>query len=219
MAGFPHRSAAGEILADLVAAKGYPNPAVVAIPKGGVPVAAPLTRRIGLPMELCLVAKVPLHLKHGAGIGALASDGTLLLNHDLIHVLALGEVEVEQAVEYAQEAMARRKEVFRAFAHPPLLEGKTAIVLDDGLATGYTALAAVGFVRSLGPARIVVAAPVGSVYALEALSEAGVEVVVLTSGDDPCFDVAAYYDDFEELEDFQVLRLFEAELQRTRTAT
>lgn len=219
MPDFPHRSAAGEVLADLLVTKGYPDPAVVAIPKGGVPVAAPLARRLGLPMELCLVAKVPLLWRREAGIGALAADGTLLLNHELIHVLALSEHVVEQAMEDARKEIKHRKETYRAFASLPAMEGKTAILLDDGLASGYSALTAAEVIRPLGPERIVVAAPVSSIYALEVLEEAGVETVVLISGDGPFFDVATYYGDFEELEDSQVLRLLELDQQRARAAS
>lgn len=219
MPEFPHRLAAGEVLADQVAAKGYPNPVVVAIPKGGVPVAVPLVRRLGLPLELCLVAKVPLPWRREAGIGALAADGTLLLNRELIHVLALKDGMVENAVKEARKTLAQRRGAFQGLASLPKLEGKTAILIDDGLATGYTALGAVGVLRALSPDRLVVAAPVGSIYALETLAEAGVEAVVLSSGDGPFFDVATFYGDFEELEDSQVIRLMENTPRRAKAAS
>ncbi len=151
--------------------------------------------------------------------GLWAADGTLLLNHELIHVLALAEAVVEGGIEDARKAIEQRREAFRDFSRPPALEGKTAIFLDDGLATGYTALTAIESLRPLGPGRIVVASPVGSIYALEVLSEAGVEVVVLTSGDGPFFDVSSYYGDFEELDDSQVLRLLKGEQQGARAAS
>jgi predicted phosphoribosyltransferase len=219
MPEFAHRLAAGEVLADQVAARGYPDPVLVAIPKGGVPVAVPLARRLGSPLELCLVAKVPLPWRQEAGIGALAADGTLLLNRELIHVLALNDSMVENAVLEARTAMVQRRSAFQALASLPRLEGKTVVVIDDGLATGYTALTAVEVLRPLGPDRLVVAAPVGSFYALEALAEAGVETVVLSSGDGPFFDVATFYGDFEELEDSQVLRLLESTPQRAKAAS
>ncbi len=207
MPDFAHRAAAGEVLADHLAAQSYREPVVVAIPKGGVPVAAPLARRWGLALELCLVAKVPIPWRREAGIGALAADGTLKLNRELIHVLAMEEAVVRQGLAEAWQAMGERKRAFGAFAQPPAVEGKTLILVDDGLATGYTALTAVEVLQELGPERMVVAAPVGSIYAVETLAEAGLEVVVLASGDGPFFDVASYYRDFEELDDAEVLRL------------
>lgn len=219
MPDFANRSVAGDALVDSVRAREYQDPVIVPIPKGGVPVAASLARRLGLPMELCLVAKVPLPWRREAGIGALAADGTLLLNHELIHVLALEDKVVEEAVEEARRSMAHRKRVFQSYAHPLELEGKTAVIVDDGLATGYTTLTAAHAVRAFGPERVVVAAPVGSFYALEALAEAGVEVVVLTSGDGPFFDVATYYGDFEELDDRQVVELLDRSPRKARAAS
>lgn len=219
MPEFPHRVAAGDALADQICAQGYPNPAVVAIPKGGIPVAAPLARHLGLPIELCLVAKVPLPWRPEAGIGALAADGTLLLNHELIHVLALKEETVSQSINEARSVLAKQSQALEAFAQPPELKGKTAIVVDDGMATGYTALTAAEVLRPLEPQRIVVAAPVGSIYALETLAAASLEAVVLTSGDGPFFDVASYYGEFEELDEAQVRRLLERPNRPARAAS
>lgn len=219
MPDFPNRAEAGEALADQIAARDYPDPAVVAILKGGVPVALPLARRLGLPLELCLVAKVPIPWRREAGVGALAADGTLKLNRELIHVLALSEAVVQEGVETARSEISRRSRAFKGLIHLPELEGKTAVVVDDGLASGYTALTAAEVLAPFGPRRIVVAAPVGSIYALEVLSEAGAEPVVLTSGDGPFFDVATYYGDFEELADSQVRRLLTEEPRRARAAS
>lgn len=219
MPEFPHRAVAGEALADQLAAEDYPNPVIVAIPNGGVPVAAPLAERLDLPIDLCLVAKISLPWRREAGVGALASDGTLRLNHELIHILALEEEAVAQAVDEARHILKRRRRSLGAFARLSDLKGKTAIVVDDGLATGYTALTAVEFLRRLKPDRVVVAAPVSSYHALEALAEAAVEAVVLTSGDGPFFDVATYYGNFEELADAQVLRLIRPPARSARSAS
>ncbi|MFQ5894091.1 MAG: phosphoribosyltransferase, partial [Nitrospinota bacterium] len=192
---------------------------IVAIPKGGVPVAVPLARRLDLPIDLCIMAKIPLPWRREAGVGALAADGTLRLNHELIHVLALEEEAVSQAIEEAHEILEERIRNLGAFADLPDLRGKTAILVDDGMATGYTALTAVEFLQRLGPDRIIVAAPVSSIYALETLADAGVEAVVLTSGDGPFFDVSTYYGDFEELPDAQVRRLLENSTRSARAAS
>jgi putative phosphoribosyl transferase len=219
MPDFPHRAAAGEALADQLAVEHYPNPIIVAIPNGGVPVAVPLAERLDLPIDLCLVAKIPLPWRREAGVGALAADGTLRLNQELIHVLALQDEAVNQAVEEARFVLERRRRSLGAYSHLPALRGKTAIVVDDGMATGYTALTAVEFIQRLEPERIVVAAPVSSHHALEALAEAAVEAVVLTSGDGPFFDVATYYGNFEELADDQILRLIKRPARSARSAS
>lgn len=219
MPDFAHRTAAGEALAKRLASNGYANPVVVAIPRGGVPVAAPLARRLDLPIELCLVAKVHLPWRREAGVGALAPDGTLRLNHELIHILAMEDGAVSQAVDEAREVLDQRRRALGSYTHLPDLRGKTSIVVDDGMATGYTALTAVEFLRRLEPDhRIVVAAPVSSIYALEALAEAAVEAVVLTSGDGPFFDVATYYGDFEEYADTKVRRLLKHPARRSAQA-
>lgn len=219
MPNFPHRAAAGEALANQLDADNYSNPIIVAIPNGGVPVAVPLAERLDLPIDLCLVAKIPLPWRREAGVGALAADGTLRLNRELIHVLALQDEAVNQAVEEARHILERRQRSLGPFAHLSDLRGKTAIVVDDGMATGYSALTAVEFIRRFEPDRVVVAAPVSSHHALEALAEAAVEAVVLTSGDGPFFDVATYYGNFEELADDQVLRLIKRPARSARSAS
>jgi predicted phosphoribosyltransferase len=215
MREFAHREAAGEALAEKITARRYREPVIVAIPKGGVPVAAPLARRLGQEMELCLVAKVPLPWRPEAGVGALAADGTLKLNRELIHVLGLSEEVVARALGSARQVLAERRRALGELTAPASVRGKTAIVVDDGMATGYTALTAVEVIRRLEPRKIVVAAPVGSRTAQETLAQAGVEILVLTSGDGPFFDVSTYYRDFGEITDAEVRRLLGSKAHAT----
>lgn len=196
---FPDRAAAGEALANRLTAKGYHKPVILAIPNGGVPVAAALARQLMLPLNLCLVAKIRFSLNKRIGLGAVYDSGAVLLNEDYIYALDVERETVLQSVEEARQVLAKQSQVFKDYICQLEVSSKTAIIIDDGMASGYTALAAVKLLRQYRPNRIVFAVPVSSYYARCTLLKTGVEFVSLLSSDDPAFLVDDYYDRFEDL--------------------
>jgi len=157
---FHDRAHAGEVLAGMLAEYRGSDALVLGIVAGGVPVAASLARTLGLALDVAVVSKVTLPWNTEMGYGAVAYDGTLRLNEDMIARMGLGPAEVEKGIARTREKVHDRLQRFRA-GHPPELTGRVAIVVDDGLASGFTLLTAIAAVCNGKPSRLVVAVPTG----------------------------------------------------------
>jgi predicted phosphoribosyltransferase len=163
---FRDRTHAGEILATLLAPfRGTPA-VVFAVPAGGVPVAVEIAGRLGLPLEVAVVSKITLPWSTEAGYGAVAFDGTVHLNRELVAGLALGEATVNEGIARTREKVERREKRLRGDRPFPDLAQRAAIVVDDGLASGVTLLAALEALRHRGAWRLVVAVPTGHAEAV-----------------------------------------------------
>jgi putative phosphoribosyl transferase len=152
---------------------------VLALPRGGVPVGAEVAARLAAPLRVIMVRKIGAPGRPELAMGALAlvgRDASLFRNEEIIHALSVSEAEFESARARELVELRRRAEVF-AGGEPVPLAGAEVIIVDDGLATGSTMLAAVTAVRSEQPARLIAAAPVGSSRAVEALRSVADEVV------------------------------------------
>jgi predicted phosphoribosyltransferase len=134
---------------------------VFAIPAGGVPVGAEIARQLGLPLDVAVVSKVTLPWNTEAGYGALAYDGTLRLNDLLVTRLGLSKEQIEEGIAETTEKVRRRLTLFRGRESLPPLSGIPAILVDDGLASGFTMLVAVEALRKASPSELVVAVPTG----------------------------------------------------------
>lgn len=156
------------MLAQGLAGKGI----VLAIPAGGVPVAAVIARRLGLPLDLAVVSKVLLPWDTEAGYGAVAYDGTVRLNEPLIAALDLPPETVETGIAATRERVARRVRILRGGRPLPDLSATPAILVDDGLASGFTMRVAVEALRRGGAAAVHVAVPTGHLEAVERLAPA-----------------------------------------------
>ncbi|MEW5854170.1 MAG: phosphoribosyltransferase family protein [Myxococcota bacterium] len=156
---FRDREHAGQTLARLLSPELGHHPLVLAIPAGGVPVAAAMAQALSLPLDVAVVSKVTLPWNTESGYGAVAFDGTVQLNEPLVARLALTQEDIERGVARTRAKVAHRVELLRGGAPAPELEGRALILVDDGLASGFTMHVAVQAVRRAGAARVVVAVP------------------------------------------------------------
>jgi putative phosphoribosyl transferase len=177
---YADRVEAGRALGEEVAAAGpYPRPVVLALPRGGVPVAAEVAARLSAPLEVMVVRKIGAPGRPELAMGALAMVGTqvsLFRNEDVIAALGIGEAAFAAAHDRELAELQRRTEIFRRAEATPV-SGADVVLVDDGLATGSTMLAAVAAVRGLEPAQVVVAVPVASRPAIRAVRAVADEVV------------------------------------------
>jgi predicted phosphoribosyltransferase len=167
---FRDRTHAGEVVAGMLEAFRGSEATVLAIPAGGVPVGAAVASALALPLDVAVVSKVTLPWNTEVGYGAVAFDGTVRLNQDLVRGAELGEEEVRRGVQQTGAKVRRRVAELRGAEGAPDLSGRSAIVVDDGLASGFTMRTAVEALRKLGPSRIVVAVPTGSLRSVEELA-------------------------------------------------
>jgi predicted phosphoribosyltransferase len=204
------RREAGVVLADrLRHFAGRDDVIVLALPRGGVPVAYEVARALGAPLDVFMVRKLGMPGHPEFAVGAIASGGVRVLEHELIRWYRVSPAALDDVVRVEQQELERREQAYRGGRPPLRLEGRTAILVDDGLATGSTMRAAVIAVRRLLPGHIVVAAPVGSPEACRALDEVADEVVCARTPS-PFNAVGLYYDNFEQTTDDEVRRLLGA---------
>ncbi len=167
---FRDRTHAGEVLAGMLAGALPAGAIVLAIPAGGVPVAAEIARRLALPLELAVVSKVLLPWNTESGYGAVAFDGTVRLNEPMVAALGLSPQTVEEGLAATRERVARRVRTLRRDRPMPDLRTVAAVLVDDGLASGFTMMVAVEALRRGGAAAVIVAVPTGHLDALERLA-------------------------------------------------
>jgi predicted phosphoribosyltransferase len=205
---YRNREDAGRALARALTAAhaGRPDVIVLALPRGGVPVGAEVARALGAPLDVLLVRKLGVPGHEELAMGAIADGGVRVVNEDVLRALRVPVDAVEAvALEEGQE-LQRRARAYRGGRPAPDLRGRTVILVDDGLATGSTMRAAVAAVRRQGPARVVVAVPVGAEDTCEALRREADEVVCPRTPE-PFYAVGAWYRDFLQTTDEEVREL------------
>ncbi len=202
---FRDRLHAGELLANKL--KPYVNPVILAIPSGGVPVGAAIAKKLGITMDLIIVRKIPIPDNPEAGFGSVSWDGEITINEKLVAQLHLSDEEIEAAVEKVKLELERRMEKFRGKKPFPELKGRSVMLVDDGLASGYTMLSAVSAVRKYSPARITVAVPTASKNALELVSKHVDELVCLNVRETAMFAVADAYKEWHDLDEGEVIEI------------
>jgi putative phosphoribosyl transferase len=206
---FADRREAGRVLASkLTEYAGRPDVLVLALPRGGVPVAYEVAKALHAPLDVFLVRKLGLPGREELAMGAIASGGVLVLNEDLVRNLRIPKPVLEAVIAAEQEELGRRERIYRGDRPPPDVRGRNVILVDDGLATGSTMRAAVAALRKQGPARIVVAVPIG---APETCSEFEREAddVVCAMTPEPFYAVGLWYGDFSQTTDEEVRELLE----------
>jgi putative phosphoribosyl transferase len=210
---FADRAEAGRLLADRLAESGLPVPVVLALPRGGVPVGYEVAARLSTPEEsagfdVLVTRKIGYPYQPELGVGAIAEGGEPVLDRPLIDRLRLSEGDLAATILRERAEMGRRVAVYRDGRPLPDVAGRVAIVVDDGLATGGTARAALRAVRARGPARLVLAVPVGAAETVAALRAEADDVVVLA---EPrrFRAVGQWYEHFDQLTDDDVLRVLE----------
>ncbi|MBU3966703.1 MAG: phosphoribosyltransferase [Euryarchaeota archaeon] len=204
---FRDRAHAGELLARKLGPYVEPGSIVLAIPSGGVPVGKIIANELGLPLDLIIVRKLPVHFNTEAGFGSMSWDGEVMLNERLVKHLQLSKEEISSAIEEVKHELERRIERFRGKRPFPELKGMTVIIVDDGLASGYTMLAAISSIKKRSCARIMVAIPRASKNAIELVSPYVDEIFCLNVRETAIFAVADAYQEWHDLTEQEVLEL------------
>ena len=205
---FRDRLDAGQQLARRLEPYRKARPVVFAIPRGGVPVGAEIARYLDAELDVLVARKLGAPLHAELAIGAVTADGERFLNRDIISQLQVDEAYLEQITKEQREEARQREQRFRGGRPPVDVKGRTALLVDDGLATGATMRAAARSLRKREPGRLVVAVPVGSREACAALREDADEVVCLAQPD-PFYAIGLHYRRFEQVEDAEVISLLE----------
>jgi putative phosphoribosyl transferase len=203
---FRDRHDAGRRLAELLEPYREEHPVVLALPRGGVPVAAEVARGLGATLDVVVVRKIGAPQNSEYAIGAVAEGGVHVLGRAVGRASELCGEELDALIAQAEGELAERVRLYRGDRQPVDLAGRTAIVVDDGLATGRSALAAVRSLRRRGAARVILAAPVASREAAVLLSQAADEVVCVEIPPD-LWAVGAWYADFRPTTDDEVTAL------------
>jgi predicted phosphoribosyltransferase len=207
---FRDRRDAGRKLAQrLDAYVGKPDVVVLAIPRGGVPVAYEIAIRIRAPLDVLVVRKlgVPYHPEYA--MGAIASGGIEVIDHRILSMLDVSPQELEEVLRRERAELDRRERLFRTGRPPVDPAGKTIILVDDGLATGSSMAAAVDALRAREPARIVVAVPIAPPETCQKLGKRADETICLVTPEQ-MYAVGFWYDDFEQTTDAEVRELLDA---------
>lgn len=203
---FRDRQEAGQKLAEKLEAYRSQNPLVLAIPRGGVPVGCEISRALHAPFDLIIPRKLPIPYNTEAGFGAVTPDGTVVLNDEMVRYIGLSKADIDNIVMTVLDEVQRRVKVYRP--GPPLeLRGKTVIITDDGLASGYTMIAAVRAVKKQSPKKVIVAVPCSPRSSVERLEDEADEVISLAIQEYGSFAVASYYERFPDLSDGEVLAM------------
>jgi putative phosphoribosyl transferase len=198
------RDHAGRLLARALARyRGQPELIVLALPRGGVPVAAPIAQSLDAPLDVCVVRKIGVPDHEELALGAIASGGARVFNRDLVEQLDLPTATIEQLIADEERELRRRESAYRGDRPFPELHGRTVIVVDDGAATGASMLVAVRALRQLKPRMIIVAVPIASREAIRLLA-AEVDDCVCLAQPEPFYGVGAWYEDFSQLSDTDV---------------
>jgi putative phosphoribosyl transferase len=206
---FRDRADAGRALARrLRAYANRPDVLVLALPRGGVPVAYEVARALRAPLDGFLVRKLGVPGQEELAMGAIATGGVRVLNDDVVRLLQIPDEVIDSVAEVQWRELERREREYRDDRPPPAVRDKTVILIDDGLATGSTMRAAVAALRQQGPARIVVAVPVASAATCEDFRDE-VDDVVCVQTPEPFYAVGSWYDDFTQTSDAEVHALLE----------
>jgi len=201
---FRDRREAGEKLAGKLGDyKGRKDALVIALPRGGVVTGFEIARRLDLPLDIIIIRKIGFPGQPEFAIGAVSETGEVLLNRSVINSYGVDEGYIREEVERQKEIIRRRKDLYRGGRGLSGLEGKTAILVDDGVATGSTAKAAIAALKKAGPKEIVLGLPVAPPRTAEEL-KAMVDRFICLHTDPYFLAVGNYYSDFEQVTDEEV---------------
>lgn len=202
---FRDRKEAGRLLAKkLMKFKGSES-MIFAIPSGGVPVAAEISRELEIPMDLLIVRKIQIPYNPEAGFGALSPDGEVIFNERLLSQLVLTKDEINNQIKKTKEIIEQRNMLFRHRKPYPPIKDKDVIIVDDGLASGYTMLAAINFIKRRDPKKVIVSVPTASEKTVDFLLNKVDEIVCLNIRSGFPFAVADAYINWYDLSDEEVL--------------
>jgi predicted phosphoribosyltransferase len=206
---FENREHAGRVLAErLRKYAGRDDVLVLALPRGGVPVAFEVAQALRAPLDLFLVRKLGVPGHEELAMGAIASGGVRVLNHEVVDSLGIPSSAIERTAASEERELKRREQAYRGSRPAPEVEGRTVILIDDGLATGSSMRAAVAALTQQKPARIVVAVPVAAPSTCEEF-RAEVDEIVCATTPEPFLAVGRWYHDFAQTSDEEVRLLLD----------
>ncbi|MFW6081101.1 MAG: phosphoribosyltransferase [Desulfosalsimonas sp.] len=210
---FRDRNHAGRILADMTKADMDENFILLAIPAGGVPVALAISSELGLVFDIAAVSKITLPWNSEAGYGAVAFDGTIRLNKPLMARLNLTDRQVNEGIENTREKVARRNTALRGERPLLLLSGKTAVIVDDGLASGFTMLCAIDAVKNSGADKVMAAVPTAHMRAAETVAQKVDRLYCPNIRGGISFAVAEAYENWYDISEKELLTMLERHLK------
>ncbi len=206
---FLDRAHAGAVLAGMLGELRGTDALVLAVPAGGVPVAAELARRLDLPLDVAVVSKITLPWNTEAGYGAVAFDGTIRINEPLVARAGLSAREVEAGIEETLAKVRRRVRALRGERPPPRLAARLAVLVDDGLASGFTMATAVAALRRAGAGRLYVAVPTAHEEAVGRIAQGVDAVYVANLRSGPVFAVADAYRHWRDVSEDEARRILQ----------
>lgn len=216
MTRFRDRTEAGQFLADKLTGYAERDDVVIlALPRGGVPVAFEVAQRLRAPLDVLVVRKLGVPGQEELAFGAIASGGAYVLNEQLIEALTMTAAQIERVVAGERRELERREQLYRGGKAPLDVRGKIAIIVDDGLATGSTMRAAIAALKRLQPKKNVVAAPVGARQICEEFKHEAETWCVCAATPEPFYAVGLWYENFEQTTDQEVTDLLLACAEKT----
>jgi len=206
---FRDRRHAGLTLSKMFKVYEDTNAVVFGIPAGGVPVAAPIARQLNLVLDVAVVNKITLPWNTEAGYGAVAFDGTVRLNQDMVSRMGLTTEDVHDGVQKASRKVKRRFETFREGRPFPDVKNNPVILVDDGIASGFTMLVAVEALENEGAEKIIIAVPTAHLQALERLSSKVERIYCANLRGGWGFAVADAYQNWYDVEEYEVTEILD----------
>ena len=206
-AKFRNRTEAGQMLATKLAT--YANRSdvtILALPRGGVPVAFEVAKALQAPLDICLVRKLGVPDHQELAMGAIAMHDVLVINHSIVEKLSISRDTIDRAIAIEKQELARRDRMYRGDRPLPSLHDRTVILIDDGIATGATLRAAISAIRQSDPAQIIVAVPVAPESTCTELLSV-VDKVICLKKPEPLYSISYWYEDFSQTTDAEVKQL------------
>lgn len=210
MNSFTDRTEAGCLLGQLLASKAYPDPVVLALPRGGVPVGLEIARALNAPLGLVMVRKIGVPVQPELAVAAVVNGDhpEIVVNRPIAAQAGLDRAAIEELAEEQLTEIRRRRAIYRRSRAEVLVAGRTAIVVDDGIATGASMRAALKAVRRKKPERLVLAVPVAPLDTLSTLRSETDEIICLDIPPN-FYAIGAHYRDFSQVEDAEVVRMLD----------
>jgi putative phosphoribosyl transferase len=216
---FDDRTAAGRALAEHLLLRDFVDPVVLALPRGGVPVAVEIARALKAPIDLVLVRKIGVPYQPELAAAAVVDGGAaeVIVNEDTIAMTGVTPTYIAHQTQHELAEIERRRELYLKGTRRTPLEGRTLIVVDDGVATGASVRAALKALRRRNPRRLILAVPVAPIDTVERLQAEADEVVCLATPE-PFYAISLHYRDFHQVPDSEVVQLLDAALSSYQQA-
>ena len=196
--------AAKELLTKLTQYKNRDDVVIVALPRGGVPIGYIIAKELNLPLDIFFVKKIPSPFNQEVAIGAVSENGFIFLNEEIVKVLNISKDYIKNSINEILQKIAEKREIYKI--KPKNLKDKVVILTDDGIATGSTALLASKAIKQMGAKEVIIATPVAPKDSINLLKKVSNKVVTLITPSD-FVAVGAYYKDFHQLDDKEVIKL------------